>query len=453
MKKPVLYLIAALLLFSCSRKLRETVVSEVDSKPIVSLQDFFEKNDIRFELIQRDSLHFEEAYKFYVQQPVDHNNPALGTFSQKVYLSHASYDAPMVMYINGYSANSNSYITEPCKLLKSNQIHIEHRYFNESIPNDMDPKKMFDESNPLRDYLNIEQAARDHHAIVQLLKQLYKGKWLSTGISKGGQATIFHKRFFPNDVDVAIPYVAPINLKREDPRIEEHLNSVGTEACRKLIFDFQKSLLENRKETLNLFSEISHRKGLSYIMDENKVLELSILEFEFAFWQWDGNCAHIPSANSSLKNRMNFLFEIDAPGFFTTSITSINSFFYQGYNQIGMYGYDIDPFGDLIQTFSEDVDNQDIFLNGIEMPEYDSQAIPDVVNWLDENGNNMIYIVGELDPWGATAIEPSDKTNSLNFTLEGGNHSTRIIYLSEKEKNQIKDSLRAWMNIPVYHFY
>ena len=85
------------------------------------------------------------------------------------------------------------------------------------------------QQNPLFEpwqYLTIKQAAADHHAIIQTLKaKLYpRSKWVTTGISKGGQTTIFHRYFYPEDADVSVPYVAPLNLKEVDPRIERFLN-------------------------------------------------------------------------------------------------------------------------------------------------------------------------------------------------------------------------------------
>ncbi|MEM7161752.1 MAG: S28 family serine protease [Bacteroidota bacterium] len=448
MGKPVSFLLLSLIfILSCSKQvLQSEKISARDSEQL-HIEAFLFQNKLDFEVIRCDTNHFKKAFKLFIEQPIDHAHPEKGSFKQKVYLSHRSKSANTVLYLNGYSASGNAYVTEATKLLDANQLHVEHRYFNESIPKDMDPQSMFGEDNEWRTYLTIEQAAADHHRIVQLMNKFYGEKWLSTGISKGGQATIFHKRFYPADIDASIPYVAPINLEREDPRIEAHLNSIGSSTCREKIFRFQKSLLENRSEVLKLFEEESAKRNYTYLKSANQSLELSVLEFEFAFWQWSGDCDAIPDESAPLKKRMNFLFQIDAPGFFTTDIIPINAFFYQGYNQIGMYGYDIDPFGHLIRTFEEDVDNQDVFLEGIEMPDYDSDAVPEVVEWLNDNGNDLIYIVGELDPWGSTAIIPTEKTNSLNFTLKNGNHSTRIVNLSLEERNQICDSLEVWLDL------
>ena len=137
---------------------------------------------VKFESISTDTNHFAESYKLMVRQPINHQDTTEGFFYQKVYLSHLSVDKPMVMYLNGYIASSNLYITEFTKMLEGNQIHVEHRYFGESVPSEM-----------LWKYLTIEQAAIDQHKIVELLKPIYSKKWVSTGINKGGQTTIIHR--------------------------------------------------------------------------------------------------------------------------------------------------------------------------------------------------------------------------------------------------------------------
>ncbi len=88
-------------------------------------------------------------------------------------------------------------------------MFVEHRYFGESKP----------DSTIGWEYLTTAQAAADHKSIVDLFKTIYKGKWVSTGISKGGQTSIFFKYYYPDAVDVWVPYVAPLNLEQEDKRI------------------------------------------------------------------------------------------------------------------------------------------------------------------------------------------------------------------------------------------
>ena len=59
-------------------------------------------------------------------------------------------------------------------------------------------------------YLNVEQAAEDHHLIVSHFKKIYPGEWISYGVSKNGMTALFHKRFYPEDVQATIAMVAPV---------------------------------------------------------------------------------------------------------------------------------------------------------------------------------------------------------------------------------------------------
>ncbi|MDP3442783.1 MAG: S28 family serine protease, partial [Ignavibacteria bacterium] len=108
---------------------------------------------------------FTEGYEIFITQPLDHKNPNAQTFTQRIFLSHVDYEKPVVLITEGYSASYN-YKSELSQILGANQIIVEHRYFGKSVPAPLDWK-----------YLDIEQAAGDHHSIVQIFKTIYPGKW------------------------------------------------------------------------------------------------------------------------------------------------------------------------------------------------------------------------------------------------------------------------------------
>ena len=243
-----------------------------------------------FEVVDTlSSDNFSEVYEVFVTQPIDHNNPDGAKFKEQIFVSHVDKSKPVVIELDGYAVDNRP--TELSKILKCNQIMVEHRYFGESVPTPFDWK-----------YLTIEQAAKDHHRIIELFKQFYSGKWISTGISKGGSCVIFHKYFFPNDVDVAVPYVGPLNYSIDDQRVYEWIKSVSTPECREKVYNFQKLCFEKREELYPMFLKNAENKKLTYdIVGSEKAYEYSILEFSFAYWQWgDGDCAQIPDENSSL---------------------------------------------------------------------------------------------------------------------------------------------------------
>jgi len=43
----------------------------------------------------------------------------------------------------------------------------------------------------------------------------------------------------PDDVGVTVAYVAPVNVTQEDPRINRFIETVGDEATRKKVKDYQ----------------------------------------------------------------------------------------------------------------------------------------------------------------------------------------------------------------------
>ncbi len=151
------------------------------------------------------------------------------------------------------------------------------------------------------EYLTIEQAANDHHQIIETMKKIYDNKWITTGISKGGQTTYIHKYFFPDDADASVCYVAPLNLAAEDPRIYHFLDNVGTEECRNKMVQFQREVLKREDELLPMFIEDTKNSGYTYSLGNDRfIFEFVVLEYGFAFWQWQyTNCEQIPDTTAS----------------------------------------------------------------------------------------------------------------------------------------------------------
>ena len=48
---------------------------------------------------------YSDKYKLFIEQPIDHTNPSLGTFKQKVILFHVDYANPMLLITEGYTSN------------------------------------------------------------------------------------------------------------------------------------------------------------------------------------------------------------------------------------------------------------------------------------------------------------------------------------------------------------
>ncbi|MCT4615227.1 MAG: peptidase [Marinifilaceae bacterium] len=388
--------------------------------------------NLRFKKIKGDTT-FNEYYELYFTQKIDHNNPKSKTFEQRVLLGHHNFDKPMVVELQGYEIWTEK-AGELSKILKANQLTIEHRFFKNSMPDSLDWSK-----------LNIKQAAADQHIIIQALKKIYKTKWISTGISKGGQTTIFHRYFYPKDVDISVPYVAPLNLKREDPRIHEHLNSVADSDSRNRILAFQKLCFQKKEKLMPFFKEYANQKQYSFLMGYEKAFDLTVLEYSFAFWQW-GNYRpdDIPTKDEALNKIFKHLVAVSGPSFFDDKSNKPHwAFFHQALTEIGMYDYDITPFKKYL-AYDKNLTFDHVFM-GKEKRVFNGENMNKINKWLQTDAYNMLFIYGEYDTWSATSVQLNGNTKCKKFVNPKGSHATRIRNFKEETQTEIISTLESWL--------
>jgi len=400
-------------------------------------RQLFNLPDISFTDISRPGDSFL-TYDIMVKQPIDHQHPEKGYFSQWVKLHHRGFYKPTVIETHGYQMYRGQNEVE--QILDANNIGVEYRFFGKSIPDSMQWQ-----------YLTIEQATADLHAINQLFKKIYAGKWLSTGISKGGQTTLYYKYYYPEDVDVAIPYVAPIDNALEDTRIYTFLDSIGKPECRQKIYDFQKFLLMNEDKAIEKLKWYSKGAGLKYTYTGNigKSYEYAVLEYSFSFWQWGRSCDSIPT-NKSLDSYLEELLKTSNISF--TSDEEMEKYaphYYQSATQSGYYSYNIGPFKKYIKHFTSNPSA--IFPpKGITYTASTGELNEKLQAWLKVNGNNILYIYGGIDTWSAARVQVSDQVNSKSFLIPGANHgSARIKNLPETMKAEFTKKIREWTGLEV----
>ena len=401
----------------------------------IRLDEFLNREEVKEVRILENESIFDRILEVMIEQPLDHRNPDGLTFSQRLYISHVDPSKPVVLVTAGYDANYY-YTTEITSQLKCNQVMVEHRYFGRSFPDSLDWR-----------YLDTWQAASDHHKIVNMFKELYPGKWISTGISKGGQSVIYHSFYYPEDVDVRIPYVAPLNFAVEDDRIYTFLDHVGSSRDRRKVRRFQKMALKYQDRYIPEFREFSKKNGYTYDIagGAQKAYEYCVLEYSFAFWQWGYvPVKEIPGKAVSPRKVIEHMNRVAGFDYFDDEfILEYRPFFYQALTEMGYYGYDLDEFGDYLQH----VDNP-IFTftipEGIQIT-YNAGLSQEVQQYLTEEANNFIYIYGEYDTWSATAVTCTGVTNSKIFMKEEGSHRTRINNMPEEQKQEIYSTLYQFL--------
>ncbi len=417
------------------------------SKEDIKVQNFKTQLQTLFPKAEIDSIaskdHFSESYRVILNQNLNPKNPSEGTFKHYIYVSHSAYDNPTVLITDGYASYNRT--SEISKVFKGNQIIVEYRMYGKSRPEPLPWK-----------YLTNDNAIEDYHNLVTKLKTLYKGKWISSGISKGGETTLIYKSKYPNDIDVAVPYVAPMINGLEDQRTNNLINSVGSSECRNKIKKLQRKVLKNRIEALNAFKEIATKNKLNFNeVPHEEALEYAVLEFPFSFWQWrGGNCEEIPSIDAPIKDLVNYIHKAVGIGFYSDKgYKKYLPSFYQHMRELGYYGFDFTPVKDLLKVVTS-TSNKRFAPKNVDLT-YNSKYIKDVRNYVENKGNNILYIYGAYDPWGACAPTPKPEVDALKMVLANSDHSTRIKHFSKKDQDKMYAKLQSWLGekTQIYKLY
>lgn len=391
---------------------------------------------LQFKAVERDPAVSStlRQYDLQFEQPVDHNNPALGTFSQRVVLLHRSYAEPMVLQTSGYSIFG---VRESALMRRfaTNQIQVEHRFFSTSTPDPKDWSK-----------LNVKQSADDFHHIVVELKKIYKRPWVGTGASKGGMTSVFHHYFYPEDLTGTVADVAPLSFSTEDTRYIDFLKTVGGETyadCRNKISLLQKFILEHREDVLPMISGKFTQIGSSDV-----ALEHFILESPFIFWQYKSpddesvGCDKISKSWKEAKSAFNFLQEVNPIASYTDSeIEGFQSYYLQAATELGNPGSEREDLKELLK-YEFNIDQYTP--KGVEYT-YSNELMLKIKDWTAHQAQDIVFVYGEFDPWSAGAFPQGKIENNMHqFIVKGGNHGSKFTLLDRDQKSEAEGIFAAW---------
>lgn len=355
-----------------------------------------------------------------VEQPVDPADPGLGVFTQQLLMIHRDIQAPMIAVTTGYGLFGN-YPEELTLMLDANQVIFEHRYFNTSTPTSSDWSS-----------LTIENAAHDQHVVIEKLRRIYRGNFVSTGHSKGGMTALFDERFYPDDVDGVVAYVAPISFARTDSRYQEFLVNIGDDLCRQQMSDYTSAAIA-------LIDDVIDRLAVDH-PDYNRAELGSYVSYAigtlpwgyFQFASFYGGCDFGPLPAS--VDDVLFLYGLDPTGL-DFSYADTEAYYYQVENQLGEPDQTWPVGHDVLATFTPDwqqaLRTPRSFTN---QPEHDGgRAMRDVAAWYANDARDVVFVYGGADPWtgGNYDIDDDDARGIHTFVQPGGDHGASLAALPE----------------------
>lgn len=398
------------------------------------------------EVKKLETTRFPEKYVLKIRQNLDTDNAEAGTFNQRVIVGYVGEDRPTVIVTEGYNADyamSPSYIEELSDLFDANMVFCEYRYFGESMPKPTD-----------WNFLTVENSLGDLHNVNTTFRKLFKGKWISTGISKGGQTTMFYRTYYPNDVDVSVSYVAPLNKSVEDGRHEPFLrDEVGTKKERKAVHNAQLEMFKRKSSLVEMLEKKVKADGLNFNLPLDEIFDYELMEYPFAFWQWGTPVSEIPSSKDSDEVWFEHLMKVSGPDYFSVPGRYL-SFNMQALRELGYYGYEIDPDFKKYCSISSTKD----YLRRLMIPEsmgewrnvsFEPTLYNKTVEYLKNNDPKHIFIYGEIDPWTASGVagwlDCSGKQNMRVYVQPRGSHKARIGNMPEDMKAEIMERLNGWL--------
>ncbi|MDQ1020064.1 S28 family serine protease [Streptomyces afghaniensis] len=381
----------------------------------------------------------EPGYRHFVlglRQPVDHTNPAAGTFEQHLTLLHTAADRPTVLFSTGYHAAPTPRRTEATVLLGANQLQVEHRYFGTSRP----PGVGYE-------HLTIRQAADDHHRVVRLFRRLYRGAWISTGSSKGGLASVYHRRFHPHDVDGTVVFGAPNNVDdREDSAYVRFLETVGTAPDREAVKAAQRQMLLRRAEMVARYEAWATAQGDTFriIGSADQAFEIAVLRVLFMFWQraTPADVAAIPGPEATTDELYAWLDQWAGLSLYAdTAARRYVPYWYQIGTQLGYGDVPTAHVADLLRH-PDGIAARNFVPRDIPMV-FDPAAMPDIDRWVRRRGSRLLFVYGTQDPSVAEYFHPGG-ADSRVLWVPGGNHSVDIADLSPSDRAAAQEALSRW---------
>ena len=426
-----------------------------------------------------DQVGYTECYKVFFNQPIDHENPSAGTMKQKALMFIKGFDRPTVLYTRGYSV-PDYFKDRICNLdisanMDANLIVVEHRYFGDS-------KNL---SDTKWDYLTIEQAAADHHAIFEPLKKILPKEWISTGTSKDGMTSLFYRYFYPDDMTVTTAFCSPFMTSLYYKPVGTYLDSEsGSDAerdnmhkiCFKLYEDWGHGGLYNTyiqmcKDYNEQLKALHPEQTEPWFQDDMDTYLYALQEFffgQFSYHTADERALNIPSADADTEVILDYIYfrdiltqndlwkydspmmkPVDEEDFYWKDRDDY-PYYIQTAKQLGQYTHDFSRYHGLIDVGQNPnpsaLFDQDCWLYDT----YDNSRIVDMrENFIPNTDCPILFYYAKSDPWTGARPDKINKNTSMMLIGERGVHNQDLNnpeHFSQDDRQQIMDFLARYVD-------
>jgi uncharacterized repeat protein (TIGR02543 family) len=432
------------------------------------------------------TLPFKEKYLVTIEQPIDWDNPGLGTFQQRIEVGYQGDTNVNVYETGGYMLFDTLYPgylayddrDELCKTYDANLINLEYRFFGQSTP-----AGLSNTSTDLWEYLTDENAAQDFHAIIGKISQVLSGKRVFTGASKGGYATNVQASLYPNDADAFVSYVAPLCDGTQDQRFYRNVNeTIGdtgmsaeeAEEDRDLVLQFQVECIKNRTTLVERQKEEAAEAGYTFGADDNVIFDMRVLDFSATEWQYyqDFDTIKITLQETDPQKKVDDIWALMqySPLYAYAKEGPFFPYYVQASTQLGENYLD---FSYLRQGLKDAYDEAKALDPTVDEKDYELSVTPEMedgllqkvmltaeqratlkysddmhdklIDWSKTTTAHVVMLYGGTDPWYAVRIPDTSNPNVHRYVAPAKNHSVRMSDLTTDEQTELSGLLDSWL--------
>ncbi len=426
----------------------------------------------KIDMEKRFNSCIESKYLVTFEQPLDWENPDVGTFPQRVEIGFADKASVNFLETDGYSLNADrlktDHVYELVDMYSGNYVHIEHRFFGASCPDDLS----YDEVK-YWEYLTCENSANDYHNIYNKLKPLLGDKWVGYGFSNGGLMTDAYASFFPNDMNLYVSYSAPCADGIADKRFYDFIyNRIGDDSfgsqegqrLRSLVTQFQVELIKNKDELMSFYIDAIDKTGMRFRQDaQPEVLyDLNVLESAVMIWQYGQPFDELQKVvemadgtdeehEEKIHAEFDMMISLQSPGDWSPDFFGW-PYYVTGATEIGQYYYDFSYLRDAIKdpevleqlTVTPDMELNLLWDTVFTREQRDAFRFKkgfrdELISSLKETDARMIMLSGATDPWFSVRVPETGNENIKEFVHPTSPHIPSIRNYSEEVQKEIQE--------------
>lgn len=264
--------------------------------------------------------------------------------------------------------------------------------------------------------------------------------------------SVYHRRFYPRDLDGVVAYVAPNDADNKDDRAyDDFFASVGsTPVCEDSLEALQREALSRRTDMVNRYEALARANGWTFdrvFGTADKAFEMSVLDTAWTFWQYslESACPTVPPVTASSDAIFDFINNVVGFDFYTDQgILPYEPYFYQAATQLGWPQPKFNYLKDLLHYPNLYVANSS--LPAEVRSKHDPWPMSDVDSWVSRTASQMLFVYGSNDPWGAEPFHPSSK-DSYTYTAPGSNHGANIAQLRPADAAAARATVQRWAGV------